>query len=432
MKGVELYAQVRYAVQIEGVSRREAARRFVTDPRTVAKMLAFSVPPGYRRSRPPARPKLDPFTGIIKRILLEDEGRPRKQRHTSKRIFERLRDEHGYSGGITIVKDYVLSRRLRHREVFVPLRHDPGHAQVDFGEALAEIAGVEGKIHFFAMDLPHSDACFVQAYPAETAEAFCDGHNAALNFFGKVPRSILYDNTTLAVARILGDGVLQRTRVFSELQSHYVFEDRFGRPGKGNDKGKVEGLVGWIRRNLLVPVPRAVSLTALNEQLLDACSKRRQAILRGHTASIAERLQAGLAAFMKLPPGPYDACDKVNTRISSLSLVRYKNNDYSTPTRYGHQEVLAKGYVDRVEIVCRDETIAVHPRSYETADFIYNPLHYLALLEQKTKALDHAAPLDEWRLADCIYRLRRLMEARMGNGGRREFIQVLRMMEGFH
>ncbi len=143
----------------------------------------------------------------------------------------------------------MLSRRLRHREVFVPLRHDPGHAQVDFGEALAEIAGVERKIHFFAMDLPHSDACFVQAYPAETAEAFCDGHNAAFSFFGKVPRSILYDNTTLAVARILGDGVRQRTRVFSELQSHYVFADRFGRPGKGNDKGKsalgLTGLRGW-------------------------------------------------------------------------------------------------------------------------------------------------------------------------------------------
>jgi hypothetical protein len=110
-----------------------------------------------------------------------------------------------------------------------------------------------------------------------------------------------------------------------------------------------------------------------------------------------------------------------------LSLVRYKNNDYSAPARYGHQEVLAKGYVDRVEIVRRDATIAVHPRSYETADFIYNPLHYLALLEQKT-----AAPLDNWRLADCVHRLRRLMEARMGTAGRREFIQVLRLMEDFH
>src|SRR5690348_2883160 len=168
MKVLELYGRVRYAVQIEGLSRREAARQFGIDPRTVAKMLAFSVPPGYRRRRPAARPKLDPFTGIIDDIVTQDEGRPRKQRHTSKRIFERLRDEHGYAGGITIVKDYVLARRLRQLEVFVPLRHDPGHAQADFGEAVAEIAGVERKIHFFAVDLPHSDACFVQAYPAET------------------------------------------------------------------------------------------------------------------------------------------------------------------------------------------------------------------------------------------------------------------------
>jgi transposase len=255
MKGVDLYAQVRFAVQIEGLSRREAARRYGIDPRTVAKMLAFSVPPGYRRKRPPARPKLDRFTGIIDEILAADEGRPRKQRHTAKRIFDRLRDEHGYAGGITIVRDYVRGRRLQQREVFVPLQHNPGHAQVDFGEALAEIAGVERKIHFFAMDLPHSDACFVRAYPEETAEALCDGHNAAFEFFGKVPRSILYDNTKLAVARILGDGVRQRTRIFSELQSHYLFADRFGRPGKGIDKGNVDGLIGWIRRNLLVPVP---------------------------------------------------------------------------------------------------------------------------------------------------------------------------------
>jgi len=184
MKGRGALRSGAFAVQIEGVSQREAARRFGIDPRTVAKMLAFSVPPGYRRNRPPARPKLDPFTGIIDGILAADEGRPRKQRHTSKRIFERLRDEHGYTGGITIVKDYVRAQRLRHREVFVPLRHDPGHAQVDFGEALAEIAEVERKIHFFAMDLPHSDACFVRAYPAETAEAFCEGHNGAFAFFG--------------------------------------------------------------------------------------------------------------------------------------------------------------------------------------------------------------------------------------------------------
>jgi transposase len=251
MKSVELYGRVRYAVQIEGISRRAAARRFGIDPRTVAKMLLFSVPPGYRRSRPPVRPKLDAFLGIIGGILEEDKGRPAKQRHTSKRIFERLRDEHGYAGGVTIVKDHVLAQRQRQREVFVPLRHDPGHAQADFGEALAVIGGVERKIHFFAMDLPHSDADFVQAYPAETTEAFCAAHVAAFAFFGGVPASILYDNTKLAVARILGDGTRQRTRVFSELQSHYLFADRFGRPGKGNDTDESEQ--SFLLRGAILP-----------------------------------------------------------------------------------------------------------------------------------------------------------------------------------
>src|SRR5260221_7577939 len=290
MKGVELYAQVRFAVQIEGVSRREAARRFGIDPRTVAKMLAFSVPPGYRRSRPPARPKLDPFAGIIERILEEDKSRPAKQQDTSKRIFERLRDEHGYRGGITIVRAYVHEQRQRLREMFVPLRHDPGHAQVDFGEALAVIAGEERKIHFFAMDLPHSDACLVQAYPAETSEAFCEGHNAGFEFFGGGPRSILYDNTKLAVARILGDGRGQRTRTFSELQSHYLFAAPFRRAGKGHDKGKVEGLVGYARPNFPGPIPRATSFAELNARLLEGCRRRWSDRLRGHAETIGERL----------------------------------------------------------------------------------------------------------------------------------------------
>src|SRR3981081_3997091 len=154
MKLVELYGQVRRAVYVEGLSRREAARRFGIDPRTVAKMVGFSVPPGYRRSRPPARPKLDPFVGIIDRILEEDKGQPAKQQHTAKRIFERLRDEHGYGGGITIVRAYVHELRQRLREMFVPLRHDPGHAQVDFGEALAVLAGGERHIKLFANERP--------------------------------------------------------------------------------------------------------------------------------------------------------------------------------------------------------------------------------------------------------------------------------------
>ena len=249
---VDVYLRVRRSVMVEGMSIREASRVFGLHRDTVRKMLAYSVPPGYRRQTAPRRPKLEPFTGVIDRILESDLGVPRKQRHTAQRIFQRLRDEYGFDGGYTIVKDYVREHRRQAREMFVPLSHSPGHAQCDFGEALVVIGGVERKAHCFVLDLPHSDGCFIKAYPAETTEAFLDGHVSAFSFLGGVPQSILYDNTRLAVARILGDGRRKRTQAFSELQSHYLFEDRFGRPGKGNDKGKVEGLVGYMRRNFLV------------------------------------------------------------------------------------------------------------------------------------------------------------------------------------
>jgi len=386
---------------------------------------------GYVRTKPPFRPKLDPFTGVIDAIMAADKDRPKKQRHTAKRIFERLRDEHDFTGGMTIVKDYVAGWRQRTQEMFVPLVHPPGHAQADFGEAIGVIGGVERKIHFLAIDLPHSDAIFVVAYPSETTEAFCDGHVKAFAFFGGVPQSILYDNTKIAVARILGDGRRQRTRVFSELQSHYLFTDRFGRPGKGNDKGKVEGLVGYARRNFLVPIPVFADFEALNAHLLECCRKRLADRLRGQVGTIGDRLDHDLAVFQKPLPAPYDACEKKPGTVSSLSLVRYRCNDYSVPTAYGHQKVLIRGYVHEVVISCGAQIIARHPRSYEREDFVFNPLHYLALIEQKTNALDQAAPLADWALPEEFTTLRRLLEARIGKKGKREFVQVLRLMEVF-
>jgi transposase len=431
MKVVELYARVRHACHVEGLSRREAARRFGIDPKTVAKMLRHAVPPGYRRSKPPVRPKLDAFTAIIDKILEADRSAPAKQRHTAKRIHDRLRAEHGFTGGYTIVKDYMREQRARAREVFVPLAHPPGHAQVDFGEAVAVIGGERRKIHFFCLDLPHSDAGFVKAYPAERTEAFCDGHNAAFAFLGGVPRSILYDNTKLAVARILGDGTRQRTRSFAELQSHYLFRDRFGRPGKGNDKGKVEGLVGYARRNFLVPIPVVASFAELNAHLEQRCLDRLGDQVRGQSERIGERLERDLAALQPRPAAPYEACERKATRVSSLALVRYDRNDYSVPTAYGHRPVLVRGYVDEVVVSCGAEIIARHERSYARQDFVFDPLHYLALLEQKTGALDQAAPLQGWNLPEGFATLHRLLEARLGKAGKREYVQVLRLLEAF-
>ncbi len=431
MYSVELYRKIRLACRHEGLSGREAARRFGIDRRTVAKILAHSVPPGYRRAQPPKRPKLDPFTDIIDRILEEDLTRPKKQRHTAKRIRERLRDEHGFEGGGTIVKDYVREHRRRRREMFVPLAHPPGHAQADFGEAKVYIAGVEGKAHFFVMGLPHSDRCFMKAYPAATTVAWLDGHVSAFAFFGGVPRSILYDNDKRLVARIQKDGTRRRTQDFSKLQSHYLFEDRYGRPGKGNDKGKVEGMVGLARRNFMVPIPRVESWDAFNADLAAHCRRRGRDILRGHRESIEERFVRDQDALMALPSMAFDACETVATQSNSLSLVRYRNNEYSVPVAHGYQEVVVRGYVHEVIIGCGGEVIARHPRSYEREDVVYDPIHYLALLEQKIGALDQAAPLQGWDLPEAFATLRRLLEARMGKKGKREYVQVLRLLETF-
>ena len=191
---MEVYGAVRRYVLLEGHSRREAARVFGLSRDTVAKMCWFSVPPGYQRSKPPEKPKLGPLMPVIDAILVADRSAPRKQQHTAKRIFERLRAEYDYAGGYTVVKDYVRLKRVRLKETFVPLTHPPGHAQVDFGQCIGVIGGVRTVLHVFCFDLPHSDAPFVKAYPAETTEAFLDGHVSAFAFFGGVPQSILYDN----------------------------------------------------------------------------------------------------------------------------------------------------------------------------------------------------------------------------------------------
>ena len=296
---MEVYARLRRAVQVDGMSIRQAAIEFGLSRKTIRKMLQFSLPPGYQRKKPAARPKLGPWLGIIDQILLDDDSQPKKQRHTAKRIWDRLKAEHAFSGGYTVVKDYVREARLRHKEVFVPLAHPPGEAQADFGEALVVIAGIEQKAHFQCMDLPYSDDCFVIAFPAENTESFLEGHNQAFAYFGGVPRTILYDNTRIAVKEIAGDGERKPTEAFSGLQSHYLFAAKFGRPGKGNDKGNVEGLVGYARRNFLVPVPRVTSGEELNARLLEECRKRRERRLRGapgnHRRAVPLRSRAILA-----------------------------------------------------------------------------------------------------------------------------------------
>jgi hypothetical protein len=301
---------------------------------------------------------------------------------------------------------------------------------VDFGEALVNLNGKLRKAHFFVMALPHSDASFVMAFERECTETFWEGHVQAFGFFGGVAKRISYDNTKIAVARIIGGGKDRRlTRGFCQLKSHYLFDHHFCRPARGNEKGVVEGQVKFTRLNFFVPVPQVRDFTELNARLRQQCVDDRERRLRGQAGTKAELLQGDQAAFLSLPVTAFAACKQMSTTASSLSLVRFDTNDYSVPVRWAHHPVVAKGYWQEVRIYAQGQEVAQHGRIWEKEQVRFEPLHYLALLERKPGALDHARPLAGWTLAECFGILRRRLEAQREGEGTREYIRVLRLLE---
>jgi transposase len=250
---MEQWTKIRLMVEHEGLSIREVQRRTGLHYRRIKRILANPEPPPFDCPER-AKPKIGPFLERIADIVTEDAPRKKKQRHTAKRIFERIQEE-GYTGGYTAVKDVVRELKRTSQEVFVPLMHRPGEAQMDFGEALVKMDGVLRKVLFFAMALPYSDAMFVSAYPRENTETFQDGHVRAFEFFGGVPTRISYDNAKTSVAKITGPHSRKLTHGFLQLQSHYLFQEHFCQVRRPNDKGVVEGVVKFARLNYFVPVP---------------------------------------------------------------------------------------------------------------------------------------------------------------------------------
>ena len=202
---MEQWSEIRRRVLVEGVSKRQILRETGLHWRTLEKILGHSAPPGYRQGRPRPKGKIGPFVERIGQILEDDRQMPKKQRHTARRIFGRLRAE-GYQGGYTAVREAVADITNKRREVFVPLSHPPGEAQFDFGEATAIIDGVQCKAALAVMTLPYSDAFCVTAFPRECTDTFQAGHVAAFEFFGGVPTRTSYDNTTIAVSKVIGPG----------------------------------------------------------------------------------------------------------------------------------------------------------------------------------------------------------------------------------
>lgn len=420
------WQEIRHRILKQGVSKRQILRETGMHWQTLEKILEHSSPPGYCRAKPVRKPRISPWLGRIVEMLKEDQA---KQYHTAKHIWHRLQRE-GFTGGYTIVKDAVREIKKHNKEVFMPLSHRPGEAQMDFGYALVKMAGVLRKIAFFVMTLPYSDAFFVMAFDRECTETFWEGHVRAFEFFGGVPQRITYDNSRVMISRIIGSRKRRLSTGFLQLVSHYLFDYHFCLVRRANEKGVVEGIVRFSRLNFMVPVPQVRDFAELNEYLLGMCRDDIDRRLRGKKTTKAQLLKDDQANFGDLPVTSFDACRVENTSADSESLVRFDTNDYSVPVEYAYHEIVAKGYTDRIELCHRDKVVAVHDRCWDRERKIFNPLHYLPMLERKPYSLDHALPFENWSLPECFQILRDRLEAQQEDGTR-EYIRILCLLEKY-
>ena len=416
---MERYELVRRSVLVDGMSLREASREFAVNRRTAKKMAQSPLPPGYRMEKPRAKPKPGGFLPVIEEILADKlKEYPGKQRLTALKVYERLRDDHGYTGGYCQVRRTIKALRERSREAFIPLEDLPGEAQADFGESVVEIAGQRMTGHGFFCLLPQSDVWFKQVYPRENLESFLDGHEKAFKFFGMVPKRMLYDNAGYAV-KPQGKPLVGRdrelTQGFSELKCAFLFEAEFAAPRKGNEKGSVERRVGTLRSRLMTPVPKADSWEDLNEHLLAEALKNKEAK--------AEAFAKDAAAM--LPLVDYEPCRLVSAKPDKLGLVQFENCFYSVPA-YGPTTVLVKATPFEIRILSSNQTIAVHKRIFEKGRISTDLSHYIDVLEHKPRAVRTATPVLQAGLPDVFELYRRKVYDNTGVGDRK-FVAILRL-----
>jgi transposase len=426
---VDQKEQIRRAFFIEGKSIRQIARERHHDRRTVRAAIRDASPPCYKLTRPRVRPVLGRFVAVIDKWLADDEFQPTKQRHTSRRIYHRLIEEHSYTGGESTVREYVHKHRARQRPVFIPLAYEPGvDAQVDFGEARVIMKGRPLTVQLFVGRLCFSKIPFLVASPNQQQEALFEGHEEAFDFFGGVPRTIWYDRLSQAVRKALPGHKPKEQEAFIAFRSHYLFESRFCNPREAHEKGLVENLVGYARRNFLVPVPEVGSFQELNDLLRQRCLAEAGRCLRGETQTIGELWRQERPRLLTLPAHPFPCCRTVPVRPNRLSMVTFQTNRYSVPVEHASESLLLRAFVDRVEITDGARVLAVHERCYGREQDKLDVFHYLPLLKERPGAFDHAKPLKMWNrpaVLDCyLARLRERLSHRMAT---MEFLRVMEL-----
>jgi len=401
---VEQFEQIRRDRDREGLSIRALAERHGVHRRAVRQALASPLPPAKRAPVSRPAPKLGRFRAVVDEWLEADREAPRKQRHTARRIWRRLVDEHGAEVAEVTVRQYVRRRRRELGwpvgEVFVPQVHAPGReAEVDWGEAEVVLAGVATTVHLFVMRASFSGAVFCQASLVETQQAFLELHVQAFGWFGGVFAEIRFDNLTSAVKKVLRGRRRVESDRFVALRSHYLFCSQFTTPGLegAHEKGGVEGEVGRFRRNHLVPVPQVADLAELNALLLAGCEADLGRRIDGRPETVGEAWAVERPLLRALPREPFDAAETAAPRVDAKSLVTIRQNRYSVPVALAGLKVHARVGAREITISHAGAQVARHERLHGKFGTAAQLDHYLELLARRPGGLEHSLALAQER-----------------------------------
>ncbi len=418
--------RIRWLLHVEGRSQRQVAKALGISRKTVAKYPQLTEVPGYRRKKPVEPVVLTPeFQAEIERRLAENEFLPRKQRWTGRTIYEDL-VALGYKGSEPTVRRHIAKiRKLKRTQpAFIPLAHDPGESiEVDWGEAVVTLAGVEVTAQLLCVRLRWSGMPVVIAYPTQRQEAMFDGIRRSLELLGGVPRRMTLDNLKQAVKRILEGRNREEQDAFLRFRTYYLIDSNFCNPASGNEKGSVENLVGLAQRYIVGPHREARTWGELNEILWERCLEYARRVPQGSTHSILERWEHEKKFLRPLPARPFDCCKVVLVTSNKVSCVTFETCRYSVPVQYANRPLQVRANWDRIDIYAGLEKIASHPRCYERNREILDLDHYLELLQAKPGALEQAKPFRMAQLPPVYQQFRAEMLAQGRSD--REFIEIL-------
>lgn len=432
MLKVEQYEFIRTGHRVYGQSISELSRRTGHSRNTIRKLLK-NEHTGYSPREHQPFPVLEPYIDIINSWLEQDKENHRKQKHTARRIYTRLVREHGFEGAESTVRRYVRLVKSEHgmeaNKAYIPGDPEAGlEAEVDWGDFTAVIAGKTRRLKLFCIRSKYSGKCFVRAYPVERQQALFDAHIRAFAFFCGVFCRLIYDNMTSAVQKVFQGKKRVEQDSFARFRSYYTFAAVFCNPGQGHEKGGVEGLVGFARRNFLVPVPRVDSIEELNEQLMEECMVYGSHVISGRQHSVSELFEHEKTHLIDLPQAPYANDIPLDGKADHYSTVVLDKNRYSVPTRYAGFRVRTRLSVDTVTIYYSGRKIAEHTRTYGNNKWVLDPDHYLDLLHRRPAAFATARPIRQWRSQwseNHEHLLERLKSAQGTSKGSRDFIEVL-------